>query len=247
MFLTRTERSFQNTRNSHGSHFLKILFYSWLDYQFFQYSFSIHFKHSLFLPSNSVKFDYTYPVCVACNPHKSCFSCSCLCNFLTEDSEVPTEYCFMRNPPCSEKSRRASLGLPLKPILLMGDNRTPEKCPSCLPEALKPGDIPRATVDCCSNPSQTNNLVRTQQGCPLQSQLPTDDLRAYAYEGDGSSAGSLSSALSGKLRLISVDPQYPGMNWDFLGPACLACFCVILLFFCLPAPSPSSVVFRRKE
>lgn len=32
--------------------------------------------------------------------------------------------------------------------------------------------------------------------------LPRDDLRAYAYEGDGSSSGSLSSATSSGKRVV---------------------------------------------
>lgn len=34
--------------------------------------------------------------------------------------------------------------------------------------------------------------------------LPRDDLRAYAYEGDGSSSGSLSSATSSGRRVVQV-------------------------------------------
>lgn len=35
--------------------------------------------------------------------------------------------------------------------------------------------------------------------------LPKDDLRAYAYEGDGSSSGSLTSAISGELTNWSTE------------------------------------------
>ena len=34
--------------------------------------------------------------------------------------------------------------------------------------------------------------------------LPRDDLRAYAYEGDGSSSGSLTSTISGELRPTKI-------------------------------------------
>lgn len=34
--------------------------------------------------------------------------------------------------------------------------------------------------------------------------LPRDDLRAYAYEGDGSSSGSLTSTISGRHTFLSV-------------------------------------------
>ncbi|XP_047498493.1 uncharacterized protein LOC125045331 [Penaeus chinensis] len=44
-------------------------------------------------------------------------------------------------------------------------------------------------------------------GTPCEPLLPGEDLRAYAYEGDGSSAGSLSSTISGLRKEVTIEGE----------------------------------------
>lgn len=45
-----------------------------------------------------------------------------------------------------------------------------------------------------------SSVMETTQTTTHLQQLPGEDLRAYAYEGDGSSSGSLTSTISGLVR-----------------------------------------------
>nr|XP_027238080.1 putative neural-cadherin 2 isoform X2 [Penaeus vannamei] len=84
-------------------------------------------------------------------------------------------------------------------------------------EKAEKGDSPCTTMAgkvtakgvLCEGKSRTSGTVPE----PL---LPQDDLRAYAYEGDGSSAGSLGSAVSGLRSEVSDEGGIRPLVSDFL-------------------------------
>ncbi|XP_037789217.1 uncharacterized protein LOC119584599 [Penaeus monodon] len=53
----------------------------------------------------------------------------------------------------------------------------------------------------------TTPVVVAVVGTPCEPLLPGEDLRAYAYEGDGSSAGSLSSTISGLRKEVAIEGE----------------------------------------
>lgn len=67
-------------------------------------------------------------------------------------------------------------------------------------DPLKAGEV--SSAPCCRPKMSAADKPSTVKRPPPDPLLPRDDLRAYAYEGDGSSAGSLGSAKAGQPQVF---------------------------------------------
>lgn len=79
-----------------------------------------------------------------------------------------------------------------------------------IPDTPKAGEV--SSPPCCRPEVTAAGKPDTVKRPPPDPLLPRDDLRAYAYEGDGSSAGSLGSAKAGQPQVFFtrhwVSPEY---------------------------------------